>query len=368
MGGRNMEIFAVANSKGGCGKTTTSIHIADLIAQKKFSVLLVDFDPQGHSTMTFVKEPQAIKHNIGDALLDEKPTSLRQACIKINDYLTLLPSGISLASLEQSLHGKKNREFYLREKLRELAGNFDFVIIDCPPQLGLLTINAFLAAEKVIIPLDTSVFAMRGVEQTLDIFNLLSNKLKHKIEYKILLTNFISQTKYSQEIFGDIKKKYPHHLFETKIGYSMVFKQAIEERKLVWELAPRSQAAMQYKKLMEEFLMWSDHDTTANTASEESGSNPYGRGVKISRNKVEFVYFGLKSTEVQLIGDFNNWLPDQHSLKFDPAKKVWRTQIKLDAGSYQYQYVVDGKITPDPENPTRAVAVSGKPSSVVEVY
>jgi chromosome partitioning protein len=204
-----MEIFAVANSKGGCGKTTTSIHIADLIAQKKFSVLLVDFDPQGHSTMTFVKEPQAIKHNIGDALLDEKPTSLRQACIKINDYLTLLPSGISLASLEQSLHGKKNREFYLREKLRELAGNFDFVIIDCPPQLGLLTINAFLAAEKVIIPLDTSVFAMRGVEQTLDIFNLLSNKLKHKIEYRILLTNFISQTKYSQEVFGDIKKKYP---------------------------------------------------------------------------------------------------------------------------------------------------------------
>jgi chromosome partitioning protein len=145
-----MEIFAVANSKGGCGKTTTSIHIADLIAQKKFSVLLIDFDPQGHSTMTFVKDPQAIKHNIGDALLDEKPTSLRQACIKINDYLTLLPSGISLASLEQSLHGKKNREFYLREKLRELSGSFDFVIIDCPPQLGLLTINAFLAAVKCI--------------------------------------------------------------------------------------------------------------------------------------------------------------------------------------------------------------------------
>jgi chromosome partitioning protein len=335
-----MSIISIANQKGGVGKTTTTVHLADFLSQKKLKTLVIDFDPQAHSTFTLCGHGPKAKKSLMDCFQTQgKNLTFKEILVPINPHLDLLPADLKLFSFDQIWSGKKNREYVLRDALKDLSKEYQFVLIDCPPQLGLLSINAFLASSKLIIPIDSSAFAIEGSARALEIVDLLDKKLKHPLDTHFLLTHYQAGSSFTKIIENELKK-YQKYLFQTKIAHSPLFREASEKGQFIKN--------KNYQEFGEEFLKWNEKNQVF--AADDS-ENPFGKGVKIKKNEVEFLYHNLKATEVSVVGDFNNWLPGKTTMLIDKKKNAWATSVKLKKGNYHYKFVVDGQWINDPWNP-----------------
>jgi chromosome partitioning protein len=251
-----MRIIAIANQKGGCGKTTTTVNLAVALAEKGKKTLIVDLDPQGHSTIGFGCDPDKLSPTIYDALMKAQiPISSVIIDTKI-ERLNLAPSNILLSGAEIELASVVGREFVLTERLKTVKDKYDLCVIDCPPSLGLLTLNALVASTDVIVPVQVEYYAMEGLKQLFETANVIGEHL-HDSNVKILglLLTFVEKRrllssqaqKQMRELFGSL-------VFDTVIHRCVRLAEAPSAGQPVLTYAPESRSVAEYRALAEEII------------------------------------------------------------------------------------------------------------------
>ena len=256
------KILAVANQKGGVGKTTTTVNLSTILAKRGKKVLLIDADPQGNATSGLGAEKE-VELSTYDVLVNETPMSevIQDTIIK---NLKICPSNINLAGAEVQLVSMMSREQRLKEKLEEVKDKFDYILIDCPPSLGLITLNSFTASNSVLIPVQCEYFALEGLGQLLNTINLVKKHLNKNIEIEgALLTMYDVRTNLSNQVVKEVKKYFDDKVYKTVIPRNVRLSEAPSYGMPITEYDPRSKGAKSYIKFAKEFLKINEEEKKA---------------------------------------------------------------------------------------------------------
>lgn len=251
-------IISVVNQKGGVAKSTTTTSLASALAKQGLKVLVVDMDAQANSTVGLGIDDESLEHSLSDLLLSEKVFSnMVESVIIRTDYdnLYLLPSDISLASVENDLSKAMNREMILSKILRLVRDKFDYILIDCPPNLGLMSINALAASDKVIIPLAPGYFSAKGINHLYRTIEVIQENLKPDLDIMgILVTQFDARKKNHLDLREKLPGIFGEKLFETFIRVDTQVEHAQEEKTTVVYFNEKAKASQDYIKLAEEVI------------------------------------------------------------------------------------------------------------------
>jgi chromosome partitioning protein len=267
-----MRIIAVANQKGGCGKTTTAINLAYSLSLNNNKVLLIDCDPQAHATMGLKVNPSDLTKTMYDIISPKQNGEIISPdtiAIQVCDNFYLAPSTVILSAVEQELAGVSGREDRLLVALQGMAQQFDHVIIDCPPSIGLLCFNALRACQEVIIPIDMSLFSLRGVAKLMELIMLLKNEVGHHITAQALITMYDSRTRYSRRVMDEVKEAFGTNVFNTIIRYNIRLRETVDYGLPVGLFDKRSNGHHDYVQLAEEVMQQTEkHDQQEKNSGE----------------------------------------------------------------------------------------------------
>ncbi len=248
-------VIAIANQKGGVGKTTTAINLASCIADKNKSVLAIDMDPQGNMTSGFGIDKNELKTTSYDLLVNEDIT-MNDCIIKnVFPWLSVLPSNRNLAGAEIELLTVENMQYILREKMEEVIEDYDFIIIDCPPALGMLTVNAMTAADTVIVPIQCEFYALDGLTQLIYTIGLIQNSLNPDLEIEgVVFTMYDARTNLSLQVVENVKDFLDQNIYKTIIPRNVKLAEAPSHGLPINYYAPKSTGAESYDLLAEEVI------------------------------------------------------------------------------------------------------------------
>ncbi len=247
-------VYAVVNQKGGVGKTTTAVNLAAYMAMAGAKVLLVDLDPQGNATSGLGIDRNGLKSSIYDVLIDGKPVAEAVVQTKV-DNLAVLPATLDLASADMELMSKISRESFLKQALEPARADYGIIIIDGPPSLGLLTLNALVAADGVILPIQTEFYALEGISQLLKTIEVVKRQLNPTLYVaKVILTMYDSRMRLAQQVEADVKEFFRDKVSPTIIPRNVRLSEAPSHGVPVALYDPRSRGALAYQKIAQEVL------------------------------------------------------------------------------------------------------------------
>ncbi len=247
-------IIAIANQKGGEGKTTTVTNLGVALAQKKQKTLLIDLDPQSALTAGFGLDPNNLSQTVYDILV-EPDTLVSQVIHPVQTYLDLLPASNRLATAEVELIPEIRREMRLKLAIEALNGWYDFILIDCPPSLGLLTTNALCAGTEVLVPLQSEYFAMRGLQMLLEAVEKVKTRLNPHLELLgILATMYSTGTVHAREVLDELRSAFGDKVFDVVVYKSIRFAEATVANQAIIEYAKKHKGALAYMKVADELI------------------------------------------------------------------------------------------------------------------
>ncbi|MGB8226028.1 MAG: AAA family ATPase [Sedimentisphaerales bacterium] len=420
-----MRTVAIINQKGGCGKTTVAINLASALAAENKKTLLVDIDPQGHCAVGLAVPEEQIEQSIYDVLISSRrgePVKLTEILWEIGDNFELAPASIDLAAFEQQTNGVTDRENCLKDVLKTVEQEFDYVVVDCPPAVGILTFNAIRASTDVVVPVETGYFSLHGLSRQLDTLSVLCKQCSQHINVMVLASMYDIRTKMGREILADLRKHFSGRMFQTVVNFNTKLKEAASLGQPICEYDPASRGHKDFQGLAQELIAtdtmvepkqvvsalqktesitqivekeqdrkeivknFDDKlDAISSSAQELMASlnepQPKTRakivrdvdgrlndfyGTRQFGGAVKFVSLYPRARSVQIAGDFNNWQPQQTTMK--PAQDgKWELALTLAPGKYRYRMVVDGQWQQDPYNEQVEMNPFGEFNSVLEV-
>ncbi len=363
--------ITIANQKGGCGKTTTAINLAACLGKKGQRVLLIDMDPQGHASLGLGQQttdsPGLYEVFVQDAELQD--VILEQ----VTRGVDLVPATISLAAVEHLLADLPQRERQLSRQLATVALHYDFIIIDSPPNLGLLSFNALRAADRVLTPMEMSRFSLDGIQQLQETIQLLAEKYQLAIPLMILPTLVDYRTRFTRDVLEEIRQRYPQELLPVSIHYTIRLKEAAWRGLPIIEHQPRSPAADDYRQLAEALLdTAAKPDFSAELSRLEHRltrelNKPLLQEADGAQAACRIVFtFPDNGADIRIAGDFNDWVPDR-DVQTRRADGAISKILHVRPGVYQYRLVVDGRWQEDPGNPRQIANLYGEINSILRV-
>jgi chromosome partitioning protein len=367
-----MRIITISNQKGGCGKTTTSINLAAALATNNRKVLLIDLDPQAHATSGLNIKADLSIYNVLSKITNKK-CRLEEIIQNLGENLDIAPSGIVLSTLEQELSGEIGRESRLCDTLKNFKNNYDYILIDCPPNLGILTINAIRAANEIIIPVEASRFSLEGVSQLISIINLIKERLNHSVDFRILVANFDSRLQHSFTMLEKIKTDYQNKMFSNIIHVNVKLKEAQNEGLNILAYDKYCRGAKDYFSLSREIITQENtpppSQLPGKTAIEKTFDKRMNEILQEELPRLNEVMLSVSAPdakEVYLAGEFNNWKLDEFS-RMEQNNGCWTKRLNLNNGKYRYRFVIDGNWSQDPANPLTQLNTYGTLDSLLEV-
>ncbi|BAP84789.1 chromosome partitioning protein ParA [Paucilactobacillus hokkaidonensis JCM 18461] len=247
-------VIALANQKGGVGKTTTSVNLGACLAQMGQRVLLIDIDPQGNATSGTGIQKATIEQDIYDVLINEIP--LKDVILKTNHAgLDIVPATIQLSGAEVELTSMMAREIRLKDEIGAITDQYDYILIDCPPSLGLLTINAFTASNSILIPVQSEYYALEGLSQLLNTIKLVQKHFNPALKIEgVLLTMFDARTNLGQQVNAEVQKFFGEQVYDTIIPRNVRLSEAPSHGLPIIDYDPKSKGAQVYMALAKEVL------------------------------------------------------------------------------------------------------------------
>jgi len=392
-----MKIISIANQKGGCGKTTTAINLAAALSTNGKKVLLFDLDPQAHASLGLDVESQDSIYNVISNLTPRK-LRIENIIKRVEDNFDLVPSNVLVGTLEQELSDEIGRELKLREVIKPLEESYDYVIIDCPPSLGILTVNAIRVSDELIIPVETSRFSMQGVDHLMDIVNLVKDRLNHSVRCRVLITMFDSRLRHSFAMLATFKERFSEIMIDTIIHVNVKLKESVMMGKTVAAYDKYCRGSKDYSSLAKELILKERKEAELQESIEEpeeaqpvpaeepaevqpiqeepAESNEFRELstkmreiVKEEADQLKTVIFTIEAPgakSVYVTGSFNDWSLDD-TCRMQERNGEWEAQIPLRAGLYKYQFIVDGVWKEDPKNEQKERNSFGDINSLIEV-
>ena len=249
------KIIAIANQKGGVGKTTTSINLSAALAEEGKRILVVDIDPQGNCTSGFGIDKNNQENTVYELLLDD--CSINECMIRdVMERIDLIASNVNLAAAEIELIGISRKEYILRDALDYIKDDYDFIIMDCPPSLNVLTVNAMAAADSVIVPIQCEYYALEGLSQLIHTINLVKTRLNRKLDIEgIVFTMFDARTNLSAQVVENVKQHVEQHIYETVIPRNIRLAEAPSYGEPITVYDKKSSGAAAYRALAKEVIL-----------------------------------------------------------------------------------------------------------------
>src|SRR2546428_90445 len=370
-----MRTIAVANQKGGCGKTITSINLSAFLACAQRRVLLVDMDPQGHATLGLLAAdaapPSRTMYEVFSRRAGKEPTGLREVILSVRENLDVAPADILLSAIPEMLAGLAGREDMLSDALARVRGDYDYVIVDCPPNVGLLTFNALKACSEAIVPMDPSFFSLHGLGKLLETIEVLAKETDHHIAVRALVTLYSGRSAFAKAVLDEIRRHLDGRHFETVIRYSVKLAEAASHGVPIAHYSRDCVGFDDYRALAVEVLqqeaaMRQRERVTIKRNATGASARDDGAGSSVPAVTPEGVMFTIEAPDaerVQLAGDLNNSTLDGNGLEaLDGGREK---VVQLPPRPYRHRYVVDGRWQNDPLNTTVEPSPYGGEDSVL---
>lgn len=402
-----MRTIAVANQKGGCGKTTVSINLAACLAREGRRTLLVDMDPQGHCALGLAVPEEQIEVSMLDVLTqgaNGERVEITRSIWQITANFDLAPATTSLAQFEPMVQGMSDAEDRMTEALSGISERYDFVIIDCPPHIGLLTRNAMNAACEIVIPVDTGYFSLQGLSKQLDTIEAIRIGREQPLEIRVLANLYDVRTKLGREILNELKRKFGPFMCSTFINFNTKLREGASFGQPITEYDPSSMGYRDFVRLAREIIAAGGPDMMPTTLLRQAddlaeraeqllatskplfpASAPDAEadrpatpeeiqekidliyGVQHTDAGIVFATFAPGAQQVHVAGDFNDWSAEATPMVRNGKDGTFHATLPLSPGRYRYRYVIDGRWVQDPNNQYVESNPFGELDSVVEV-
>ena len=356
-----MRVMALANQKGGCGKTTTAVNLAATFARQGQRVLLIDSDPQGHASLGLGLGERDFSLSTYDLLLTSD-ILVEDARVEIAPRLHLVPAGVELSAVESQLAGVDGREYRLRDTLLRSDLDHDIIIVDCPPAVGLVTFNALLASGEVLVPVDASTYSRQAVTKLLETLDVLRDRRGHDLPARMVLSNYDVRSRYARALREELQATHGEAVLGTIIHPTVRVREAADRGVPVVEHDPRSRAARDFQDLARELLQ----ETVDLEVPALDHWSALLHGPERTMEGVRFVADFPRAREVRLTGTFNGWSAQGTPL-YRRQDGRWECVLPLDDGPHQYRFIVDGVWLPDPHNTEHVTNEFGGSNSLLQV-